>query len=74
MCSLITLLMIKLNLLLKILDNKISTATLHAINKHLSNFFYHNQMCYNYKLDENILTKKNILPTDPNENKTYHIL
>ena len=39
--------------------------------------FYRNQMNYNYKLDENILKtfiQRNILLTDPNKNKTYHIL
>ena len=33
-------------------------------------------MHYNYKLDENILKaliQRNILPADPNKNKTYHI-
>ena len=45
----------KLNVQLKMLANKINTAAFHPINKHLSNFFYHNQMYYNYKLHENIL-------------------
>ena len=60
----------KLNVQLKMLANKINTATLHPINKHLSNCFFHNQMHYNYKLDENIfkmLIQKNILPIDPNK-------
>ena len=37
--------------------------------------FYHNQMHYNYKLDENILKtliQRNILPTDPNEKINYN--
>ena len=37
--------------------------------------FYQNQMHYNYRLDVNILKrliKRNILPTDPNKNTTYH--
>ena len=60
------------------LANKINMVTLHPVNKPLSNFFYRNQMHYNYKLDENILKtliQRNILPTEPNEkNKTYYIL
>ena len=42
------------------LDNKIITATLFRINKHLSNFL----LLYNYKFDENILKpqiQRNIL-------------
>ena len=38
MVFLTILLMSKLNVWLKILTNKINTATLHPINKHLSNF------------------------------------
>ena len=52
------------------LANKINTVPLHPVNKHLSNFFYCNQMHYNYKLDENILKtliQGNILHTDPNK-------
>ena len=54
------------------LANKINTVTLHQLNKQLSNFFYCNQMHYNYKLDKNILKtliQRNILPTDPNLKK-----
>ena len=39
MGSLTMLLMNKLNVQLKMLAQKINTATLHPINKHLSNFF-----------------------------------
>ena len=42
----------KLNIWLKMLTNKINTVPLHPVNKHLSIFFYHNQMHYNYKLHE----------------------
>ena len=52
------------------LANKINTVTLPPINKHLSNFFYRNQMHYNQKLNENILEtliQRNILPSDPNK-------
>ena len=51
------------------LANKINTVTLHPVIKHLSNFFYCNQMHYNYKSDKNILKtliQRNILPTDSN--------
>ena len=67
MGSLITLLMDKLNVQLKILANKINTATLHPINTHLKNFFYGNQMHYNNRLQENIFKmqiQRNIHPTD----------
>ena len=50
------------------LANKINTVSLHPVNKHLSNFFYRNQMHYNYKVYKNIfkmLIQRNILPTDP---------
>ena len=48
--------------------NKLNTITLHPANKHLSNFFWRNQIHYNYKLDENVL--KTLIPikillTDP---------
>ena len=75
--SLNILLMYKLNELLKILANKINTLTLHSVNKNVSNFIYRNEMHYNYKLYENILEtliQRNIFPTDPKKNKTYHIL
>ena len=52
------------------LTNKINSVLLHPVNKHISNFFYRNQMHYNYKSDEKImktLIHKNILPTDPNK-------
>ena len=52
------------------LTNKINTVLLHLVNRHISNFFYRNQMLYNYKLDEKILKRlihRNILPTDPNK-------
>ena len=52
------------------LTNKINSVLLHPANKHISNFFYRNQMHYNYKSDEKILKTlihKNILPTDPNK-------
>ena len=42
----------------------------HPVNKHISNFFYRNQMHYDYKSDEKILKTlihRNILPTDPNK-------
>ena len=64
------LLMNKLNVWSKMLTNKINSILLHPVNKHISNFFYHNQMHYNYKSDERImktLIHKNILPTDPNK-------
>ena len=71
MGSLTILLMNKLNIQLEMSANKINTATLQPINKNLLHFFfYHNQMYYNYKSDENILRmlmKRNILPTDPNK-------
>ena len=50
--------------------NKINTVLLHPVNKHISNFFYRNQMHYNYKSDEKILKTlihRNILPTEPNK-------
>ena len=56
MGPLIILLMNKLNVQLKMLANKINTAKLHPINKHLSNF-YLKQMHYSYKLDENIFKR-----------------
>ena len=52
------------------LTNKMNSVLLHPANKHISNFFYRNQMHYNYKSDEKILKTlihKNILPTDPNK-------
>ena len=52
------------------LTNKINTVLLHPVNKHISNFFYRNQMHYNYKSDEKIsktLIHRNILPTDLNK-------
>ena len=52
------------------LTNKINSVLLHPVNKHISKFFYRNQMLYNYKSDEKILKTlihKNILPTDPNK-------
>ena len=52
------------------LTNKINTVLLHPVNKHISNFFYLNQMHYDYKSDEKILktlNHRNILPTDPNK-------
>ena len=64
------LLMNKLNVWLKILTNKINTVLLHPVNKHISNFFYRNQMHYNYESDEKILKTlihRNIVPTDPNK-------
>ena len=66
------LLISKLNMQLKILANKINTATLHPINTHLSKFFAANKCTPNYKLDENIfkmLIQRNILPIDPNKKK-----
>ena len=77
MGSLTTLFVNKVNVQLKILANKINTTTLHPINEHLTNFFYHNQMHYNYKLDENIfkmLIQTNILSTDPNKKKKKLII
>ena len=59
------------------LANKINSPTFHPVNKHLPNFFYSDQMDYNYKLDGNIfkiLIQRNILPIDPNKKRTYHIL
>ena len=50
--------------------NIINTIQLHPVNKHISNFFYRNQMHYNYKWYEKILKTlihKNILLTDPNK-------
>ena len=64
------LLMNKLNVWSKMLTNKINSVLPHPVNKHISNFFYRNQMHYNYKSDETILKTlihKNILPTDPNK-------
>ena len=52
------------------LTNKINTVLLHPVNKHISKFFYRNQMHYNYISDEKImktLIHKNILPSDPNK-------
>ena len=54
------------------LTNKINSVLLHPVNKHISNFFYCNQIHYNYKSNEKILKTlihKNILPTDPNKKK-----
>ena len=64
------LLMNKLNGRLKMLTNKINTVLLHPVNKHISIFFYRNQMHCNHKSDEKILKTlidRNILPTDPNK-------
>ena len=50
------------------LTNKINTVLLHPVNKHRSNFFYRNQMHYNYKSNEKILKTlihRNILPSYP---------
>ena len=66
------LLMNKSNVWFKMLTNKINPVLLHPVNKHISNFFYRNQMLYNYKSDEKILKTlihRNILPTDPNKKK-----
>ena len=56
MSSLSIFLMDKLNVELEMSANKINHVTLQPINKNLSNFFYRNQMHYNYKLNENIFT------------------
>ena len=64
------LLMNKLNVWSKMLTNKINSVLLHPVNKQISNFFYRNQMHYNYKSDEKILKTlihENILATDPNK-------
>ena len=75
MGSLTILLTKKLKVQLKMLANKINTAPLQPVNKHLSNFFTAAKMHYNYKLDENILKtliQRNILPTDHNKkNSSY---
>ena len=50
----------------------VNSVLLHPVNKHISNFFYCNQMHYNYKSDEKILKTsihRNILPTDSNKKK-----
>ena len=52
------------------LTNKINTVLLYQINKHMSNFFYRNQLLYNYKSDEKVLKTliyRNMLPTDSNK-------
>ena len=70
MSSLTILFIDKLNVWLQIFANKINTVTLHPVNKHLSFFFYRNEILYNHKLDENILKtliQRNILPTGPNK-------
>ena len=68
MGSLTILLMNKLNTQLKMLANKINTATLHPKTS-IIKLFYHNQK--HDKLNENILKmliQKHLLPTDPNKN------
>ena len=58
-----------LDVQLKLIANKINTATLHQKNMHLLNFLPQPNH-YNYKLDKNILKtliQRNKLPTDPNK-------
>ena len=46
-------------------------------HKQSINFYYKNQFHSNYQIDEHILKNlipKNVLPTDPKKNKTYHLL
>ena len=59
---------------IKIVANQINSGTLQPVNAYLSNFL---PQLDALKLDENILktfNRRNILPTDPNEDETDLIL
>ena len=72
------LLMNKLNVWSKIVNQQNKQCTTPSSQQTYIKLFYRNQMHYNYKSDEKILKTlihKNILPTDPNKkNKTCYIL